>query len=152
MPSQTSAAVAAREEAEVQSLPKTMKAVRIHGYGGPEMLEFEEVACPRPAAGDVLVRVYAAGVNPVDWKVREGHLKDFLKHRLPLVPGWDFSGVVVAAGDGATRFRKGDEVYSRPISPATGPTPSISSRGRPRWRESPSRWTTSRRRPSRWPA
>ncbi len=114
MANRSSAAVLGRATDEVQSLPKTMKAVRIHGYGGPEMLEFEEVACPRPAAGDVLVRVYAAGVNPVDWKVREGHLKDFLKHRLPLVPGWDFSGVVVAAGDGATRFRKGDEVYSRP--------------------------------------
>ena len=60
---------------EVQSLPKTMKAVRIHGYGGPEVLELEEAACPRPAAGEILVRVHAAGVNPVDWKVREGHLK-----------------------------------------------------------------------------
>jgi NADPH:quinone reductase-like Zn-dependent oxidoreductase len=88
--------------------------VRIHGYGGPEVLKLEEVACPRPAAGEVLVRVHAAGVNPVDWKVREGQLKDFLKHRLPLVPGWDFSGVVAAAGPGAGRFHKGDEVYSRP--------------------------------------
>ena len=91
-----------------------MKAVRIHGYGGPEVLTLEEAACPRPAAGEILVRVHAAGVNPVDWKVREGHLKTLLQHRFPLIPGWDFSGVVVAAGPGAGRFRKGEEVYSRP--------------------------------------
>ncbi len=91
-----------------------MKAVRIHGYGGPEVLTLEEAACPRPAAGEILVRVHAAGVNPVDWKVREGHLKTLVQHRFPLIPGWDFSGVVVAAGPGAGRFRKGEEVYSRP--------------------------------------
>jgi NADPH:quinone reductase-like Zn-dependent oxidoreductase len=114
MASKSSAAVAAREAENVVSLPKTMKAVRIHGYGGPDMLEFDEVPCPRPAAGEVLVQVYAAGVNPVDWKVREGHLKDYLRHPLPMIPGWDFSGVVAATGPGANRFRKGDEVYSRP--------------------------------------
>jgi len=53
-------------------------------------------------------------VNPVDWKVREGYARDFLKHKLPLVPGWDVSGVVEAAGPGATRWKPGDELFCRP--------------------------------------
>ena len=91
-----------------------MKAVRIHEYGGPEVLRFEEVPRPQPAAGEVLIRVHAAGVNPVDWKVREGYMKDLLPYSLPFIPGWDVSGTVEAAGSGASRFQKGAEVYSRP--------------------------------------
>jgi NADPH:quinone reductase-like Zn-dependent oxidoreductase len=62
----------------------------------------------------VLVRVHAAGINPVDWKVREGHLKEMLHHTLPLVLGWDVSGVVEAVGTGIRRLKVGDEVFSRP--------------------------------------
>lgn len=93
---------------------ETMKAVRIHSYGGPEVLVYEDA--PRPQAGEdeVLVRVHAAGVNPVDWKVREGSGKDRLGHKLPLILGWDVSGVVEAVGPGVTRLAIGDEVYSRP--------------------------------------
>jgi NADPH:quinone reductase-like Zn-dependent oxidoreductase len=109
---QSSGAVAERDTQT--ALPKTMKAVRIHGYGGPEVLRFEDAPCPRPAAGEIVVRVHAAGVNPVDWKVREGYLKDFMPRTFPMVPGWDFSGVVAALGSGASRFHPGDEVYSRP--------------------------------------
>lgn len=93
---------------------ESMKAVRIHEYGGPEVLRFEEVPIPQPAAGELLIRVHAAGVNPVDWKVREGYLKDLLPYSLPFIPGWDVSGTIEAAGSGVTRFQKGDEVYSRP--------------------------------------
>jgi NADPH:quinone reductase-like Zn-dependent oxidoreductase len=93
---------------------ETMKAVRIHTYGGPEVLVYEEVLRPQPAAGEVLVRVEAASVNPVDWKIREGYLREMLPHRLPLIMGWDVSGVVEATGAGVTRFRAGDEVFSRP--------------------------------------
>ena len=92
----------------------TMKAVRLHGYGGPEMLRYEDCPRPEPAAGEVLVRVHAAGVNPVDWKVRAGYAKGFLNYALPIVIGWDFSGVVESVGAGVTQWKPGDEVYSRP--------------------------------------
>jgi len=93
---------------------KTMKAVRIHSYGGPEVLVHEEVPRPQPEQGEVLVRVKAAAVNPVDWKIREGYLKEMLPHSLPLTMGWDVSGVVEETGPGVTRFKIGDEVFSRP--------------------------------------
>jgi NADPH:quinone reductase-like Zn-dependent oxidoreductase len=70
----------------------TMKAVRMHAYGGPEVLVYEDVPRPRPGEGDVLVRVEAASVNPVDWKIREGYLREILTLRLPLIMGWDVSG------------------------------------------------------------
>ena len=89
-----------------------MKAVRFHCYGGPEVLELEDIPRPVPGASEVLIRVHAAGVNPLDWKVRAGHVKDWLKHRLPLIPGWDVSGVVAAIGHGHTDFRVGDEVFA----------------------------------------
>lgn len=91
-----------------------MKAVRMHGYGGTEVLRVEEAPLPQPGAGEVRVRVVGAAVNPVDWKIRRGYLKDFIPHRFPLIPGWDVSGVVDALGEGASRFRLGDAVYSRP--------------------------------------
>jgi len=93
---------------------KTMKAVRIHGYGGPEVLQYEDAPRPQPQAGEVLVRVHAATVNPVDRRVREGHMKDFWPHKFPLILGWDLSGVVEEIGSGASRFKIGDEVYSVP--------------------------------------
>ena len=93
---------------------ETMKAVRVHEYGGPEVLRYEDAPRPEPGAGDVLVRVHAAGVNPVDWKVRAGMAKGFLNYKLPMIPGWDLSGTVEALGAGTTGWKKGDEVYSRP--------------------------------------
>ena len=91
-----------------------MKAIRIHNYGGPEVLKYEDAPSPEPQADEVLIRVHAAGVNPIDWKVREGHMKDFWPHKFPLVLGWDLSGVVEELGRGVSRFKKGDEVYSLP--------------------------------------
>ena len=93
---------------------RTMKAVCIYSYGGPDVLVYEDAPRPHPAAGEVLIRVHAAGINPVDWKIREGHLKEMIKHTLPLVLGWDVSGVVEALGSGVTRLKVGDEVFSRP--------------------------------------
>jgi NADPH:quinone reductase-like Zn-dependent oxidoreductase len=89
----------------------TMKAVRFHSYGSPEVLVLEEVPRPQAEAGEVLIRVQGAGVNPLDWKVRAGHVKEWLQHRLPLIPGWDASGVVEAVGEGVTAFKSGDKVY-----------------------------------------
>ena len=92
----------------------TMKAVAMHAYGGPEVLKYEDAARPDPATGEVLVRVHAAAVNPVDWKVRAGHLRGFLNYSLPLIPGWDLSGVVEATGAGVSDWKQGDAVYARP--------------------------------------
>lgn len=90
---------------------KIMKAVRIHNYGGPEVLQYEEAPLPQPQAGEIRLLVHAAGVNPFDWKVRSGYLKDYIPHTFPLILGWDVSGVVDEAGPGASRFKKGDEVF-----------------------------------------
>lgn len=92
----------------------TMKAVRIHEYGGPEVLRYEDAPRPVVKPDEVLIRVHAAGVNPVDWKVREGHVKSMFKYSMPLIPGWDVSGVVQSTGLDTSRLKAGDEVYSRP--------------------------------------
>lgn len=91
-----------------------MKAIRIHEYGGPEVLELEEAPMPKPATDEVLVKVYATSVNPVDWKIREGARKEKFPADLPLIPGWDVSGVIKKVGDNVHQFREGDEVYGRP--------------------------------------
>ncbi len=88
-----------------------MQAVRFHSYGAPNVLVLEEAPRPQAGAGEVLLRVHAAGVNPLDWKVRAGHLKEWLPHRLPLIPGWDVSGVVEAVGPEVTAFKTGEAVY-----------------------------------------
>src|SRR5262249_20896817 len=90
-----------------------MKAIRFHEFGGPEVLRYEDVAVPEPAVGEVLVRVFAAGVNPIDWKARAGLLRDWLPQPLPLVPGWDFSGTVERLGPGVSGSAVGDEVFGR---------------------------------------
>ena len=97
-----------------------MKAVRIHQYGGPEVLVFEDAPRPVPGFAEVLSRVHAAGINPIDWKIRAGHLKDVRPYAFPLILGWDLSGVVEAIGPGTGKFKKGDEVYSRPDSARNG--------------------------------
>ncbi len=89
----------------------TMRAVMFDSYGSPQVLTLKEVARPQTGAGEVLIRVYAAGVNPLDWKVRAGHAKAWLQHRLPLIPGWDVSGIVEAVGPGVTAFEIGDAVF-----------------------------------------
>ncbi|HEY1435902.1 MAG TPA: NADP-dependent oxidoreductase, partial [Casimicrobiaceae bacterium] len=77
-------------------------------------LKYEDAPRPQPGEGEVLIRVHAATVNPIDWNVREGHMKDFWPHKFPLILGWDLSGVVQELGRGASRFKIGDEVYSVP--------------------------------------
>ncbi|MFE2108424.1 NADP-dependent oxidoreductase [Kitasatospora sp. NPDC059463] len=88
-----------------------MKAIAIHRYGGPEVVEYTDLPDPKVGPDSVLVQVRAAGVNPVDWKVREGRLDGLLDAHFPLVMGWDAAGVVRAVGGGVTEFAPGDEVY-----------------------------------------
>lgn len=106
---------------------ETMKAIRVHRYGGPEVLEYEEAPRPRPGPGEVLVRIRAAGVNPVDWKVREGYMREALAYRMPFVPGWDVSGIIEATGPNVALLAKGTRSTAIPPSSATGPTPSMPS-------------------------
>ena len=89
-----------------------MNAIRIHNYGGPEVLLYEEAPRPRLKKAEVLIRVHAAGVNPLDRKVRAGELKEIIQHTLPLIPGWDVSGVVEEVGAGVSQFKGGDEVFA----------------------------------------
>jgi NADPH:quinone reductase-like Zn-dependent oxidoreductase len=92
-----------------------MKAVRIHAFGGPEQLRFEDTRIPEPKVGEVLVRVRAASVNPVDAKLAKNALAGFVTVVLPWIPGGDFSGVVATLGPGITDLRIGDAVFgSRP--------------------------------------
>ena len=91
-----------------------MKAVRIHEFGGPEVLSIDEIPVPQPAPDEVLIKVHATSVNPVDWKIREGQRKEKFPGKLPLTLGWDVSGTIEALGEKVSTFRKGDEVYGRP--------------------------------------
>jgi NADPH:quinone reductase-like Zn-dependent oxidoreductase len=88
-----------------------MKAVRIHAYGDAGVLSFEEAPRPAPADNEVLVCVHAAGVNPIDWKIRSGDLKDWIPHTFPFVLGVDFSGVVQETGPKVQNLKAGDEVF-----------------------------------------
>ena len=89
-----------------------MKAIAIREFGGRDKLEEMDLPMPTVRNGEVLVRVKGAGVNPVDWKIREGWLKDLFPHRFPLIPGWDAAGIVERIGPGVTRFRIGDEIFA----------------------------------------
>jgi NADPH:quinone reductase-like Zn-dependent oxidoreductase len=92
---------------------ETINAIQVHAYGDADQLKLERIAQPEPQEGEVLVRVYAAGVNPVDWKIRKGWLKDFLPLTFPYVPGADLAGVVEKVGPGVTTFQPGQEVFGR---------------------------------------
>jgi NADPH:quinone reductase-like Zn-dependent oxidoreductase len=91
-----------------------MRAIRIHGYGNASVLAYEDADVPKIADDDILVRVVAASVNPVDWKIREGHLSKMIPYQMPLILGWDVAGVVDALGNAVTDFKVGDAVFSRP--------------------------------------
>jgi NADPH:quinone reductase-like Zn-dependent oxidoreductase len=93
---------------------ETMKAIRIHTFGGTEVLQYEDIPIPTINSDEFLIRIFIAGVNPIDWKVREGYRQDVLRHSLPLILGWDFSGMVAAVGSATTAFKLGDAVYGHP--------------------------------------
>jgi len=95
----------------------TMRAVVQQRFGGPEVLEVAQVPRPAPLPTEVLVRVHAAGVNPVDWKTRAGSGMAGVLGAPPFVLGWDVSGVVEEVGFGVTTLAVGDEVYGMPWFP-----------------------------------
>src|SRR6266705_1466807 len=99
-------------ETNNESEKMKMKAIRIHQYGGPEVLAQVEMQRPTPGHDEVLIKVHAAAVNPIDWKMRAGHVKEVFPLTFPSTLGWDVSGTVEEAGDKATQFKRGDEVYA----------------------------------------
>jgi NADPH:quinone reductase-like Zn-dependent oxidoreductase len=97
----------------------TMRAVMIHDFGESHVLKLESVPAPQPSEGQVLVRVHATSINPVDVGTRAGKgLAGMYKNQLPVVLGWDVSGVVESVGANVTAFKPGDEVYGMPLFPA----------------------------------
>lgn len=94
-----------------ESTMPMMKAIIIREYGGPEVLKYEDVARPEPKENQVLVRVIAAGVNPIDALIREGTYSKEFGTTLPLVPGYDIAGVVEKTGAKITKLKVGDAVY-----------------------------------------
>ena len=89
-----------------------MKAVCIESFGGPETLQVQRIEQPEPAEDEVLIRVRAASVNPVDYKIRSGRYPAVKEQDLPRILGRDVSGVVAAVGAGVTQFHKGDEIFA----------------------------------------
>jgi NADPH:quinone reductase-like Zn-dependent oxidoreductase len=98
-----------------------MKAIRIHAFGGPEVMQLDEVPTPVPAADEILLKVYASSVNPADYIIRQGGnelLRPFLQ--LPLGLGLDAAGIVEATGSEVTHLKQGDKVYGVPNFPGDG--------------------------------
>src|SRR5215467_2494831 len=93
-----------------------MKRIQFHDYGGPEEMKLENYELPPLGADEILVRVKAASVNPVDWKIRQGAMKFMTGRKFPRGMGQDFSGVIERIGSRVKRFRIGDEVFgSTPV-------------------------------------
>lgn len=97
-----------------------MKAIRIHEFGGPDVLELEETGLPQIKADEVLIKVYASSVNPVDHKIIAGEAQEKFPTQFPLTIGWDVSGMIEQAGKQVCNFKVGDEVYGRPFPTQNG--------------------------------
>jgi len=89
-----------------------MKAVVIDKYGSPDVLRYEEVKAPAIKSDELLVKVHAAGVNPIDWKIRKGMLKIISGNKFPMILGFDLAGEVLQVGSQVESFRVGDEIYA----------------------------------------
>ena len=98
--------------AAAESATSTMKAIVIHEYGGPEVLKYEDVPRPEPKADQILIRVIAAGVNPVDGMIRSGMFAKDGNGAFPMVLGGDIAGVVERVGNKITKFKAGDPVFA----------------------------------------
>jgi NADPH2:quinone reductase len=89
-----------------------MKAVALEAYGGPEQLKLMDLPVPVPGEDEVLIELACTSVNPVDWKIREGQLKDRMPNIFPIIPGWDAAGTVREVGRNVTRFKGGERVFA----------------------------------------
>lgn len=89
-----------------------MKAMVIDRFGSNDELHEAEVETPQPRDNEILIKIAYAGVNPVDWKIREGYLQSMMEHRFPLILGWDAAGEVAATGPNASSFRVGEKVMA----------------------------------------
>ncbi|PYL64986.1 MAG: NADPH:quinone reductase [Verrucomicrobia bacterium] len=89
-----------------------MKAIVVHEYGGPEVLKYEDAPRPEPKENEILVKVIAAGVNPVDSAARSQKYARFMNITLPAIPGYDIAGIVERTGTSVTKFKAGDPVYA----------------------------------------
>jgi NADPH:quinone reductase-like Zn-dependent oxidoreductase len=89
-----------------------MRAVRMHGYGGPDVLRMDTVPLPEPDEKQVRVRIHAVGINPFEWKLREGRMRERIDLRLPHIPGFDVAGVIDKAGSNAGDWKEGDAVVA----------------------------------------
>jgi len=92
---------------------QTMRVIQVYRYGGPEQLKLEQKLRPEPPAGEVRVRVHAAGVNQIDWKIRQGLMKDFQPMTFPYIPGIEVARVVEGVGPGVTAFEIGQAVFGQ---------------------------------------
>lgn len=92
---------------------ETMQAIRVHAYGGPEQLALEQIPRPQPQAGELLIRVHAAGVLPMDCYLRQGRMAAMMPKSFPYIPGTAFAGVVEALGAGVTTFQTGQAICGR---------------------------------------
>lgn len=89
-----------------------MKAVYLEAFGGSDVLKIGDLKKPVPAAHEVLIKLSHTSVNPVDYKIRQGHLQGLMPHQLPVIMGWDASGVIEEAGSAAKKFKKGEKVFA----------------------------------------
>src|SRR5262249_21721149 len=89
-----------------------MKAIILEEFGGPEKLKLGEINTPTPGFEEVQIKIVCAAVNPVDWKIRLGLLRNRMPHEFPIIPGWDASGIISALGKGVKKFKIGDEVIA----------------------------------------
>ncbi|PYL35992.1 MAG: NADPH:quinone reductase, partial [Verrucomicrobia bacterium] len=85
-----------------------MKAIVIHEFGGPEVLKYEDVPRPEPKENEILIRVIAAGVNPVDGMVRAGMFAKYSQNAFPMIPGYDVAGIVENTGAKMDKYKPGD--------------------------------------------
>ena len=90
-----------------------MKAIVLHEYGSADNLKYEDWDDPQAGDGQILIRVTAAGLNPIDWKIRSGAMKTFMPLQLPTILGYDYSGVVRSVGKGVAGYAEGDKVFGR---------------------------------------